>query len=178
MINNTRVFPARLRASRPGKREEIEILVLRELAPGDWLTLVKPARKAQLGEELLVGGLRARVLEVKESGSRVFRFESDGNLAQRFEQMGEPPIPPYIHPRKGQDLSEDKQRYQTAQCPSQRFCSSPYSRASLYRRGFSPPSRSRHCRVRSSVARRLRNLSAGSLRKHPGAFHGTGVLRG
>jgi S-adenosylmethionine:tRNA ribosyltransferase-isomerase len=113
VINNTRVFPARLRASRPGKREEIEVLLLREVSPGDWLALVKPARKAQPGEELLVGGLRARVLEAQEYGSRVFRFESDGDLMQRLEQMGEPPIPPYIHRRKGQDLSEDRRRYQT-----------------------------------------------------------------
>jgi S-adenosylmethionine:tRNA ribosyltransferase-isomerase len=113
VINNTRVFPARLRASRPGKREEIEVLLLRELSPCDWLALVKPAKKAQPGEELLVGGLRARVLEAKESGSRVFRFESDGDLAELFEQVGEPPIPPYIRRRKGQDLSEDRRRYQT-----------------------------------------------------------------
>ena len=43
VINNTRVFPARMYGCRPGKSEKIEVLLLRELIPGDWLALVKPA---------------------------------------------------------------------------------------------------------------------------------------
>jgi S-adenosylmethionine:tRNA ribosyltransferase-isomerase len=113
VINNTRVFPARLRASRPGKNEEIEILLLKELSAGDWLALVKPARKAPPGQELKMGSLSARVLEAKESGSRILRFESKNDLYPVFEKIGEPPIPPYIHRAKDQDLSEDKLRYQT-----------------------------------------------------------------
>jgi S-adenosylmethionine:tRNA ribosyltransferase-isomerase len=83
------------------------------LSPGDWLALIKPARKAEPGSELMVGGLPARVMEARESGSRVLRFASEGSLLQLFEQIGEPPIPPYIRRGKGQDLSEDKHRYQT-----------------------------------------------------------------
>jgi S-adenosylmethionine:tRNA ribosyltransferase-isomerase len=113
VINSTRVFPARLRASRPGKREEIEILILREVAPRDWLALVKPARKTHPGEKVLIGGMPATVIEAKESGTRIFRFESNRNLKKMFEKLGEPPIPPYIHREKGQDLSEDRARYQT-----------------------------------------------------------------
>jgi|WetSurMetagenome_2_1015567.scaffolds.fasta_scaffold05258_7 S-adenosylmethionine:tRNA ribosyltransferase-isomerase len=113
VINNTRVFSARLRACRPGRREEIEILLLRETAPREWLALIKPARKAPAGGELVVCGRTARVLEASESGSRLLRFEYDGDLEQLFEQFGEPPIPPYIHRSKGADLSIDKIRYQT-----------------------------------------------------------------
>jgi S-adenosylmethionine:tRNA ribosyltransferase-isomerase len=113
VVNNTKVFPARLRASRPGKREEIEILLLKELGPLDWLALVKPARKAPPGQELIIGKLPAKVLEARESGSRVLRFESGTNLIRLFEKIGEPPIPPYIHRKRGQDLSEDRVRYQT-----------------------------------------------------------------
>ncbi len=113
VVNNTKVFPARLRASRPGKQEEIEVLLLKELGPLDWLALVKPARKAPPGQEFIIGGLPAKVLEAKESGSRIFRFESGGDLNQLFEKIGEPPIPPYIHRKKGQDLSQDRARYQT-----------------------------------------------------------------
>ena len=91
VVNNTKVFPARLRASRPGKREEIEILLLKELRPLDWLALVKPARKALPGQEFIIGGRTAKVLEARESGSRVFRFESGGDLNQLFEKIGEPP---------------------------------------------------------------------------------------
>ena len=113
VVNNTKVFPARLRASRPGKQEEIEILLLKELGPLDWLALVKPARKAPPGQELIIGRLPAKVMGARESGSRVFRFESGTNLSQLFEKIGEPPIPPYIHRKRGQDLSEDRVRYQT-----------------------------------------------------------------
>jgi S-adenosylmethionine:tRNA ribosyltransferase-isomerase len=113
VANNTRVFPARLRASRPGKNEEIEVLLLRELNPGDWLALVKPARKAPLGQKLIIGELSAQVSEVKETGSRVFRFDSRTDLHEVFEKIGEPPTPPYIHREKGRDFTEDRLRYQT-----------------------------------------------------------------
>jgi len=113
VINNTRVFPARLRASRPGRREEIEILLLRETGPNDWLALVKPARKARPGQELQIGEVTVRVLSGEESGARVLRFETGRDLREIFEELGEPPIPPYIHRRRGQDLSEDRSRYQT-----------------------------------------------------------------
>ena len=52
--NNTRVFPARLKATRPGREEEIEILLLREQRPGEWSALVKPARKTPVGQELRI----------------------------------------------------------------------------------------------------------------------------
>lgn len=113
VINNTRVFPARLRASRPGKNEEIEVLLIKELSSSDWLALLKPARKAPTGQELRIGELKAHVMEAKESGSRILRFSSDGDLHRVFEKIGEPPIPPYIRRQKNEDLSEDRQRYQT-----------------------------------------------------------------
>ncbi len=113
VLNNTKVFPARLRASRPGKKEEIEILLLHETGPQEWLALVKPARKAPVGGSLVIGGCPATVIEATESGSRKLRFGYEGDLHQLFEQTGEPPIPPYIRRDKGQDLSQDKLRYQT-----------------------------------------------------------------
>jgi S-adenosylmethionine:tRNA ribosyltransferase-isomerase len=113
VVNNTRVFPARVRGSRKGKREEIEILFLREVAPGDWRVLAKPARKVAPGEELLIGGLTAFVLDADESGSRVLRFESGSSLKEMLEAKGEPPIPPYIQRDRDQDLQEDRKRYQT-----------------------------------------------------------------
>jgi S-adenosylmethionine:tRNA ribosyltransferase-isomerase len=113
VINNTRVFPARLHGCRPDKKEKIEVLLLREEKPGDWLALVKPARKAPLGQKLLIGDLSARVHAITESGSRIFRFEPGIDLLEAFEKMGEPPIPPYIHRKGNQGLQEDRVRYQT-----------------------------------------------------------------
>jgi S-adenosylmethionine:tRNA ribosyltransferase-isomerase len=113
VLNNTRVFPARMRASRKGKKEDIEILFLRELNPQDWLVLAKPARKVPPGQELVIGGLSARVLEAEESGSRVVRFAQGADAHRAFEETGEPPIPPYIRRAKGQNLADDRTRYQT-----------------------------------------------------------------
>ncbi len=113
VINNTKVFPARLRAHRPGIIEEVEVLLLNELKPGDWIALVKPARKATLGQEFRIGDISARVMEVMESGRRVFRFDPNPNLKEYIEKMGEPPLPPYIQRTGKKNLAEDRLRYQT-----------------------------------------------------------------
>jgi len=111
--NNTRVFPARLKARRPGKEEEIEVLLLREQCPGEWSALVKPARKTPVGQALMIGELRARILDVHASGSRTLRFDPRPDLMADIEKTGEPPLPPYIHRSADHDFSEDKSRYQT-----------------------------------------------------------------
>ena len=116
VINETRVFPARLRARRPGKNEEIEILLLREEKPGRWFALTRPGRKTPVGQRLQIGGIDARVAAVTESGSRVIEFadfERGENLFEIFEKIGEPPTPPYIRRGDSGNASEDRLRYQT-----------------------------------------------------------------
>jgi S-adenosylmethionine:tRNA ribosyltransferase-isomerase len=113
VMNTTRVFPARLWARRPGRQERIEILLAREEAPGRWVALVKPARKARLGQQLDIGGLQAHVGEIRQSGCRLVQFPQSEGLREDFERIGEPPLPPYIRRLPGQDLSEDRERYQT-----------------------------------------------------------------
>lgn len=115
VINNTRVFPARLRAARPGKTEDIEVLLLKELdaSKNQWLALTKPARKTRPGQDLIIGKLNARILETGEAGCRIIQFNNGENLRAALEGMGEPPLPPYIRRRRGADLAEDKMRYQT-----------------------------------------------------------------
>jgi len=113
VTNNTRVFPARLRAARPGRDEEIEIVLIRELRAGEWASLIKPAKKTPLGQELVMGNLSARVVAVTESGGRVLRFDAGPDLMQAIEKIGEPPLPPYIRRQKKHDFTEDKIRYQT-----------------------------------------------------------------
>jgi S-adenosylmethionine:tRNA ribosyltransferase-isomerase len=113
VMNNTRVFPARLRACRPNKQEHIEVLLVRDLGSGDWLALLKPGRKAMIGQELRIGPLCAEVKEIRESGARVLQFAAQENLMATFETIGHTPLPPYIHRLPGQDLAEDNTRYQT-----------------------------------------------------------------
>lgn len=113
VVNNTRVFPARLRACRPGKQERIEVLLTREEKPGLWLALVKPGRKAQPGQVLQFGDLRAKVVQIEGSGRRLIEFELSLDLMAELEKIGEPPLPPYIRRQDGADLTEDRERYQT-----------------------------------------------------------------
>ncbi len=118
VMNSTRVFPARLRARRPGRSESIEILLVREETPGEWRALLNPARKAALGQELEVEDRRASVVDVHPDGSRRLRFVPAEGFMDFVERVGEPPLPPYIERKPGEDLSEDRARYQTvyAQC--------------------------------------------------------------
>jgi len=113
VVNNTRVFPARLTAARPGKKEEIEVLLIRQKSPGEWASLVKPARKTPVGQELILGDLTARVVAVTESGSRILRFDPRPDLMLDIDKTGQPPLPPYIRRPKEHDFTEDKARYQT-----------------------------------------------------------------
>ncbi len=113
VLNNTRVFPARLRARRPGRAESIEILLIREDRPGYWSALVKPSRKAALGQCLEAGELRARVVEVADEGRRMLQFEGGPNVISVAEKIGEPPLPPYIRRKEMESSAEDRMRYQT-----------------------------------------------------------------
>jgi len=113
VVNTTRVFPARLWAHRPGKQGRIEILMAREEAPGRWVALVRPARKAKPGQELCIGELQAQVREVRPGGKRLIEFAHEVDVWARLEKLGEPPLPPYIQRRAGEDLGQDRERYQT-----------------------------------------------------------------
>jgi S-adenosylmethionine:tRNA ribosyltransferase-isomerase len=116
VVNETRVFPARLYASRPGKNEKIEILLLREESPGRWLALTRPGKKTPAGQRLHIGDIRAKVAAVTESASRVIEFdgfERGGSLLEVFEKIGEPPTPPYIRRKDSGNTEEDRLRYQT-----------------------------------------------------------------
>ncbi len=113
VVNTSRVFPARLWAHRPGRQERVEILMAREQAPGIWLALVRPAHKAAAGQELQAGVLRARVLEIREGGGRLLEFTEGKDVWACLERIGEPPLPPYIRRRVGEDLTGDRARYQT-----------------------------------------------------------------
>jgi S-adenosylmethionine:tRNA ribosyltransferase-isomerase len=113
VVNTTRVFPARLWAQRPGKQERIEILLVREESPGAWIALVRPARKARPGQELQVGDLKAEVSAVRPGGSRLIEFAKGRDVWASLQEIGEPPLPPYIHRQAGEDLTKDRERYQT-----------------------------------------------------------------
>jgi S-adenosylmethionine:tRNA ribosyltransferase-isomerase len=113
VLNNTRVFPARLRGRRVPFGGSVELLLTREIEPHKWEALTRPARRLRTGDkiEFAEGVLRARVAGALENGIRVIEFETDENLDDVIDRIGEPPLPPYIN-RPGA-LDNDRNRYQT-----------------------------------------------------------------
>ena len=109
VMNDSRVLPARLLGHRP-TGGAVEILLLRDLGDKQWECLCKPGRKMQIGSRVIFGNgeLAAEVIEVKEDGNRIVRFEYDGIFLEVLERLGKMPLPPYIK----EELS-DQERYQT-----------------------------------------------------------------
>jgi S-adenosylmethionine:tRNA ribosyltransferase-isomerase len=142
VMNNTRVFPARLYGRRGGQRSQalssnnrtsqgfpegrIEVLLTHQLSadPNEWECLVKPGRKIDLGEKLYFGagkgelggssGLEAEVVGRADFGERRIRFDPVPDFFDRIERIGRVPLPPYI--RRGDEvegIDKDRERYQT-----------------------------------------------------------------
>ncbi|MEP6945488.1 MAG: tRNA preQ1(34) S-adenosylmethionine ribosyltransferase-isomerase QueA [Acidobacteriota bacterium] len=112
VINNTRVFPARLfGTSETGAK--VEVFLARETTTGEWEALARPARRLHVGKRITFGPLLAAVVTGKLSdGKIVIRFENDGDLASLIDQYGRTPLPPYI--RRDRDaIDRDRERYQT-----------------------------------------------------------------
>lgn len=109
VINDTRVIPARLYGERPSGGA-CEVLLLKQLAPKKWETLVKPGKKLKPGAEIVFGDgrLRGRVLETTDVGGRIVEFECEGTFEAALDALGEMPLPPYIH-----EQLQDRERYQT-----------------------------------------------------------------
>ncbi len=115
VLNDTRVFPARLVGERELGGGRAELLLVREVKPGGWEALARPGRKLRPGARLRFGhGLRAEVEEVLPNGRRTVRLsvEGGGDLWPAIEAAGEPPLPPYIRRPEGAS-AEDRERYQT-----------------------------------------------------------------
>jgi S-adenosylmethionine:tRNA ribosyltransferase-isomerase len=114
VLNNTRVFPARLLGERSPSGGAVELLLLREIEPNVWSALTRPARRLRTGTQITFGEgkLRAEVIEALADGVRVIRFESEKPLNAVIDEIGQTPLPPYIK-RETEQSSTDGERYQT-----------------------------------------------------------------
>ena len=114
VINNTRVFPARLVGVREPSGGRVELFLLHEREPQVWEALARPARRLQKGARVRFGDrLRAEVIELLEGGRRTVRFETDAPLHELLEETGQTPLPPYIKRAEAVSFEEDRERYQT-----------------------------------------------------------------
>ena len=118
IVNNTKVFPARLYGKKEKTGAKIEVFLLRELNKPNrlWDVIVDPARKIRVGNKLYFGDndeLVAEVIDNTTSRGRTIRFLFDGDdnaFRQMLELLGETPLPRYIKRKPDED---DKERYQT-----------------------------------------------------------------
>ena len=118
VLNNTKVFPARLFGNKEKTGARIEVFLLRELNPETrlWDVLVDPARKIRIGNKLYFGDddtLVAEVIDNTTSRGRTLRFLFDGSYEEfrsKLTELGETPLPKYI---KRDVEPEDAERYQT-----------------------------------------------------------------
>lgn len=111
VVNETKVFPARIMGTKEKTEAEVEIFLLRELESSLWEVLVKPARKVRVGNRLhLTEDLFCDVIDNTVSGGRVVRFNYNGNFFKIVDELGKSPLPPYI---KRAPEPIDKERYQT-----------------------------------------------------------------
>jgi len=111
VINETKVFPARLEGTKDKTDAKVEVFLLRELEQGLWEVLVKPARKVRVGNRLSIGDdITCDVIDNTVSGGRVVRFNYVGDFYSIVDKLGKSPLPPYIK-REPEPL--DKERYQT-----------------------------------------------------------------
>jgi S-adenosylmethionine:tRNA ribosyltransferase-isomerase len=131
VLNNSRVFPARLYGTRRGQKAQpvsprnpaareflrgrVEVLLTRQVQPhpNEWECLVRPGRKVGVGERIYFGEphqLEAEVISRGSFGVRLLRFAPVENFFQRIEGVGHVPLPPYIN---REDRAGDRERYQT-----------------------------------------------------------------
>lgn len=111
-LNETKVIPARLLGRRESTGGKVEVFLLREVEKGVWESLVSPGRRGRLGTKLSFGSgeLRGKVLERRNDGTRLVRFECNGDMEEKLEELGSVPLPPYI---KREPSTVDRDRYQT-----------------------------------------------------------------
>jgi len=116
VVNNTKVYPARLYGQKKKTGAAIEVFLLRELNPESrlWDVMVDPARKIRIGNKLYFDDhLSAEVIDNTTSRGRTIRFAFSGTneeLYAKIRELGETPLPPYIN----RDVEEeDRSRYQT-----------------------------------------------------------------
>jgi S-adenosylmethionine:tRNA ribosyltransferase-isomerase len=112
VINQTRVFPARVFGINQKNDRKVEVFFLKEVDDKLWEVLVKSHKKVPEGSLIAFDqeGLACEILGRTESGSRLAKVSSDGDLFEVLERIGKVPLPPYI---KREPEAGDRNTYQT-----------------------------------------------------------------
>ena len=109
VLNDTKVMPARILGTKEDTGAVIELLMLKEIEKDTWEVLSKPAKRIKIGTVVKFSDkLKAECIGLGEEGIRIFKFIYDGIFYEILDELGEMPLPPYIH-----EKLKDKDRYQT-----------------------------------------------------------------
>ena len=110
VFNDTKVIPSRIYGKKTDTLANIEILLLKETDENTWEALTRPAKRVHLGTVISFGDglLKATCVGLGEDGKRLLKMEYEGIFLEVLDQIGEMPLPPYIH-----EKLEEQDRYQT-----------------------------------------------------------------
>ena len=125
VMNNSKVIPARLFGVKEMTGAKIEFLLTKRIKDDLWEALVRPGKKLHVGDRVSFsedGSLSARIMEHGQGGTRIVRFEYEGDFHELLERIGKMPLPPYIARESG---DEDKERYQTVYCKEEGSVAAP-----------------------------------------------------
>jgi len=122
VVNETKVIPARLLGEKEETGVPVEILLLKRLEKDGYEGLVRPGRRLKPGTFCTFGNglLRAEIIDNAEDGGRKVRFHYDGVFEDILDQLGQMPLPPYIH-----EKLQDKSRYQTVYAKQEGSAAAP-----------------------------------------------------
>ncbi|MDE0298920.1 MAG: tRNA preQ1(34) S-adenosylmethionine ribosyltransferase-isomerase QueA [Candidatus Poribacteria bacterium] len=123
-LNDTKVIPARLIGNKPLSGGRVELLLAQQKGNNIWEVLAKPGKSVLPGTRIEFGGgvLRAQVIALTKSGSRIVRFEHNGDFHEILANVGQVPLPPYI---KRDPKPADKNRYQCVYATSEGAIAAP-----------------------------------------------------
>ncbi|NQT96016.1 MAG: tRNA preQ1(34) S-adenosylmethionine ribosyltransferase-isomerase QueA [Candidatus Omnitrophica bacterium] len=111
VLNDTKVFNARLIGKREGFEGRVEVLLTEKIEDNLYAMLCKPSRKLKDGTRLIFGDGRLNgKIAGEENGFKLIRFNTNGSLHKELEKIGKVPLPPYI---KRDTEEDDRARYQT-----------------------------------------------------------------
>ncbi|MGI5823325.1 MAG: tRNA preQ1(34) S-adenosylmethionine ribosyltransferase-isomerase QueA [Dethiobacteria bacterium] len=122
ILNNTKVYPARLQGYRKKSGGKVELLLLRRLGGETWEVLCSPGKKALPGETLTFGDglLEAEILARTAAGGRIVLFHAAETLDELLPRIGQVPLPPYIKRKL-----DDATRYQTVYAAQEGSAAAP-----------------------------------------------------
>lgn len=121
VVNNTKVIPARIYGIAEDTGAKVEFLLHKRLDLTEWKVLCKPAKKASVGRKFYFSEkLACEIVSLGEMGERTVKFIYDGVFEQLLSEVGQTPLPPYIH-----EKLKDGSRYQTVYAKHDGSCAAP-----------------------------------------------------